>query len=112
MLDRQKSMTIVNQLSKSEVLAHLLKQQTLQLVWSLAVDGVSSGSALEWGFNVKDFGQALAAFLLTTLEQEGATEPLPPLVFLQSASSALAWRWIHCLDFCLLYHFRIHGLSG
>ena len=58
---------MVNRLSKSEVLAHLLKQQTLQLVWSLAVDSVALGSALEWEDFVRDFGQSLAAFLLTTM---------------------------------------------
>ncbi|KAH9282921.1 hypothetical protein ECG_03924 [Echinococcus granulosus] len=100
-----KEATTAGRLDRSEVLAHLLKQQTLQLMWSLAVDGAMERTV------VRDFSRSLATFFLTTKQvgdDEG--ESLPPLAFLHLVSSALAWRWIHCLDFCLLYNSRIRRL--
>ncbi|KAL5109912.1 hypothetical protein TcWFU_002196 [Taenia crassiceps] len=94
-----------DRVDRSTAWPHLLKQQTLQLVWSLAVRGTMERALM------RDYSRSLATFLLTT-KKVGADEgdTLPPLAFLHMVSPGLAWRWIHCIDFCLLYNSRIQRL--
>nr|CDS34665.2 hypothetical transcript [Hymenolepis microstoma] len=98
-----------SRLSKSEVLSHLLKQQTLLLVWTLATDGATLNSNLSQSLMIHDYAQSLASFLLSTTNQEDSE--LPSLGFLNQTSPALSWRWIHTLDFCLLYNARIRRIT-
>ncbi|VDM31257.1 unnamed protein product [Hydatigera taeniaeformis] len=105
LVKHSKDPVVADRLGRPEVLAHLLKQHTLQLVWSLAADGALEQTSM------KGFSRSLAAFLLATKVMEGDEDSLPPLNFLHLVSPALSWRWIHCLDFCLLYNLRIRRLS-
>ncbi|KAM3185797.1 hypothetical protein ACTXT7_005657 [Hymenolepis weldensis] len=104
------STQVASRLSKSEVLSHLLKQQTLLLVWTLAADGAVLESNSPPSLMIHGYAQSLASFLLTTISQEDSE--LPSLAFLDKTSSALAWRWIHTLDFCLLYGARIRRITA
>ncbi|VUZ49412.1 unnamed protein product [Hymenolepis diminuta] len=98
-----------SRLSKSEVLSHLLKQQTLLLIWTLAADGAVLDSNSPPSSMIHDYAQSLASFLLTAISREDSE--LPSLAFLDKTSPALAWRWIHTLDFCLLYNARIRRIT-
>ncbi|KAM7536940.1 hypothetical protein Aperf_G00000063799 [Anoplocephala perfoliata] len=96
-------------MNHSDVLSHLLKQQVLQLVWTLAADG-GAFEVSSFPLMIKDFSRSLASFFLTATGQEDSV--MPALAFLNLASPALSWRWIHTIDFCLLYSARIQRLSS
>lgn len=110
-LDSAKSTQSANKLNKSEILSHLLKQQTLLLVWTFAVNGAVLDSNSSSYSMIQDYAQSLASFLLTTTTGNQNDSELPSLAFLEQTSPALAWRWIHTLDFCLLYNPRIKRFS-
>ncbi|VDO00426.1 unnamed protein product [Rodentolepis nana] len=105
----QSNQTSTSRLGKSEVLSHLLKQQTLLLVWTLAADGAILNSNSSPSLMIHDYAQSLASFLLSTTNQEDSE--LPSLAFLNQTSPALSWRWVHTLDFCLLYSARIRRIT-
>ncbi len=46
------------------------------------------------------------ASLLLTRESDDS------LAFLNSASPALAWRWMRAFDYCLLYRLRVRDVEG